>query len=254
MYTGNDKISAMLSHIFLYKMFIERYIDSFGIQFWYISTLFQFYLTYYIIMKLKEKCKNNKKFLFITCMISFLYSTLVSLLNLTQYRIASSFFLQYLWEFSLGIVIADKYLLNKNITIKHKSLFPIYTIVSIIIYGILALKGGWYKNYNDVFSLISFLGIAYALYKIKYIRKLCIYFSKISYEIYLLHYLIFKTIFLYDKYLPNYILCFISIIVTIIISILYKKVLKMKGRIISEKNNDSIWNKTRSNKNVSISK
>ena len=43
LYDGN-RLDAFLSHLLLFKMFIPQYEESFGVQFWYISTLFQFYL------------------------------------------------------------------------------------------------------------------------------------------------------------------------------------------------------------------
>ena len=46
MYTGSHRVFALFSHIFLFKMFAEQFVSSFGIQFWYISTLFQLYLIF----------------------------------------------------------------------------------------------------------------------------------------------------------------------------------------------------------------
>ena len=37
-------LRQLLSHVFLYKMFFEKYTISFGLQFWFISTVFQLYL------------------------------------------------------------------------------------------------------------------------------------------------------------------------------------------------------------------
>ncbi|MCR5146603.1 MAG: acyltransferase [Clostridia bacterium] len=253
MYNGGDKLNAFFSHVFLYKMFNENYVDSFGIQFWFVSTLFQFYFTYYLLMKIKDKIKNNKIFWGLSCLISFVYAITISVLHLSEYRIASSFFLQYLWELVLGIVLADRYLAGNKIDIKNKILIPIITAISFAIYCVLALKGGWFKNFNDPFALISYLGIAYMLYKIPFFKKVCVKVSNFSFEMFLLHYLIFKTVFLMD-FLPNYLLCIISLILTMILAILYKKIFKMKGRVNSEKSNVNFWNKTRSNKDVSISK
>ena len=248
---GSDKIEAMFSHIFLYKMFIEGFTDSFGIQFWYISTLFQFYIFFYLIIKLKNICNDNKKFLAISIIISLIYSTIISIMNLSSYRVISSFFLQYLWEFSLGIVWADKYINGKEFDVKNKNLIiGIITALAFIVYAILSLKGGWLKNFNDIFSLTAFLGISYFIGKIKFIYKIFVYMSKISYEMYLLHYLILKTIFtFFDAYIPNFLLCAIAFILIIIISIIYKGALN----IIYERNNKNeksyacFWNKTRSN-------
>ena len=41
MYTGDDKCAALLSHIFLFKMFIPQFEESFGTHVWFVSTIFQ---------------------------------------------------------------------------------------------------------------------------------------------------------------------------------------------------------------------
>ena len=46
-YLNAYRFRALLSHIFLYKMFSEKYICSFGLQFWFISTIFQLYLLFF---------------------------------------------------------------------------------------------------------------------------------------------------------------------------------------------------------------
>ena len=43
MYQESDRIVALLSHLFLFKMFMPQYEESFGGQFWFISTIIQFY-------------------------------------------------------------------------------------------------------------------------------------------------------------------------------------------------------------------
>lgn len=64
MYTEEHKAAALLSHIFLYKMFIPEYMESFGEQFWFVSTIFQLYLLFIPMCLWKEKLRNNKSFVF----------------------------------------------------------------------------------------------------------------------------------------------------------------------------------------------
>ena len=52
MYDGN-RLGAWFSHVFLYKMFVPVYEESFG-PFWFISTLFQFYFLFVPLVRLKE--------------------------------------------------------------------------------------------------------------------------------------------------------------------------------------------------------
>ena len=62
MYYGKDRGIAVLSHIFLFKMFMPQYEESFGTQFWYISTVIQFYLIFIPLCKIKDKFSSNKAF------------------------------------------------------------------------------------------------------------------------------------------------------------------------------------------------
>ena len=54
-YSGFNKTMALLSHIFLFKMFIPAYTATFGFQFWYISTIIQFYLFFTVLVMLFQK-------------------------------------------------------------------------------------------------------------------------------------------------------------------------------------------------------
>ena len=106
MYTGSHRVFALFSHIFLFKMFAEQFVSSFGIQFWYISTLFQLYLIFIPLCKIKENLENNKFFLLCFC-ISLIWWIFTVLTSYHEIRIWSSYFLQYLWEFDLGIHLAS---------------------------------------------------------------------------------------------------------------------------------------------------
>ncbi len=236
MYLENDRLSALLSHVFLYKMFIEKYINSFGIQFWFISTLFQFYFFYYLIMLIKSKM-NNIGFMILSCSISLIYATLICLFHLNTYRIFSSFFLQYIWEFSLGIVLASEYIKNKkNQVLSNKKIF-LYTILCFGIYSFLSLKGGFLKQFNDPFSLASILGIGYLLSNIKVIKHIFISLSTFSYELYLSHYLVFKTIMqLLNRNMPNFISSLSSLIIALLVAYLYSLILKKVRKKRYEKN------------------
>ena len=99
-YSGFNRPLALLSHIFLFKMFIPEYTATFGFQFWYISTIIQFYLFFTLLVMLYKKLEA-KRFLFFSCMISFCWAVLISVLGLTEIRVWNSLFLQYLWEFAL---------------------------------------------------------------------------------------------------------------------------------------------------------
>lgn len=193
MYDGN-RVSAFLSHVFLYKMFILKYEESFG-PFWYISTLFQFYFLFIPLIHLKEWINNKKKFIYYCIFISMLWWIITALLGIAEQRIWGSFFLQYLWEFALGMVIAEN-LYEKN-TIKIKTVYLALTVcLGIGIAGTLKIIGGVFVAFNDLFACFGYGALALLFYKSSLkILHTCIYnISKISYEIYLIHIFIFVSL------------------------------------------------------------
>ncbi len=225
MYEGNDRLIAFLSHIFLFKMFIPQYESSFGTQFWFVSTIIQFYFIFNILMKIWNKIGN--KILIATCFISILWASFTVFAGISNERIWSSFFLQYLWEFCLGICLADIYRNNKYTydQDKHLGRMGVITVVSLIIFIMMSFSGGFLKNFNDLFSVLSFGGVSLLLYRIEKLKKIFVKISYFSYELYLLHILIFETIFiLFSDVFSNIVLSALSIIVVCILSHMYNKI------------------------------
>ncbi len=226
MYTGNDRGMALLSHIFMYKMFVPQYESSFGPQFWYISTIFQFYFVFCGLVKLK-KHTGTKKFLFISCGVSLLWSIFTVLTGLCEERIWSSFFLQYLWEFSIGMCLADLYQ-------KEEAMFEKFSLrkvacvsaISFVLYMGMSLYGGTLKNFNDLFSVLAFGGLCLLVYEIKCIRCLFSRISKISFELFLIHMLVFAiSKRLLSRWMPNVIVCIIALIACMAGAYLYHKLM-----------------------------
>ncbi|MCD8291265.1 MAG: acyltransferase [Prevotella sp.] len=50
-----DKWGALLSHVFLFKMFVPKWESSFGGQMWFVSTIIQFYLAWPLVLRLFNK-------------------------------------------------------------------------------------------------------------------------------------------------------------------------------------------------------
>ena len=206
MYDRSDRILALLSHIFLFKMFVPEYEYSFGGQLWYMSTIIQFYLAFIPLCKMKTKIDSKKfkqpnagvnKFLVISFIISVFWWILVAVLGLENERIWNSFFLQYLWEFALGMCIADYLYHGSDIVIKSKLLVPV-SIISLLVTFLATTAGSIFRLFNDITSLIGYGGIALILFSIKYfepIQKLIAKISIFSYEWYLVHILISSCIF-----------------------------------------------------------
>ena len=190
MYKGEDQLLALSSHIFLFKMFIEKYDTSFGSQFWFISTIFQLYLIFIPLMKLVKKTSIKKVFVF-SIFISILWWCFLGFNNLSNIRIYSGFFLQYFWEFVLGVYIGYDLDNIKYYTANNIIILVIFLLCTLL-YGISGFIGGNLKMFNDVFSLLSFGSILILIYNLKNtsINKFFIRISSYSYEWYLVHILV----------------------------------------------------------------
>ncbi len=195
MYQGADRIKAVFSHVFLYKMFIPEYESSFGEQFWFVSTIIQFYLVFIIVCKIKEKL-SPRKMLFLAVGLSLFWWIFVALIGKADIRVWNSFFLQYFWEFVLGMLTAEYLYRGNEITIP-RGLLALTSIVGFLLFGIMAVRGGVFKLFNDIPALMGYLSLAVLFYTLcrDPIKKVVLWLSKISYEWYLVHILVFETVF-----------------------------------------------------------
>jgi len=222
-----NSLYSLGGHILLYKMFDESIIGSYGYPLWFISMIMQFYIVFFALIYFKE-IFSNIKFLFICFLISILWSGLVIMLGKENERIWNSFFLQYLWEFGLGIVFASVYKQNGfKLKFKVKSIYLlIIGIINCALYAILALScGSIGKMLNDFPALIGYSMIAIWVYKIEnsVINTFFLFTGKISYSIYLLHMLILLIGLYFFKTLPIGLSICISLIFTYLFAQIYHK-------------------------------
>lgn len=218
------KLPTVLSHIFLYKMFSPLYEDTLG-PFWFISTLFQFYFLFILIIKIKEYL-GTKKFLLYCAILSVFWWIFSAMTGISQERIWGSFFLQYLWEFALGICFAEGLIQKKNYSISRLSLLGI-AIIGISIAGIAKIIDGPLVVFNDVFAFCGYGAVAVGLYSLMcpIINKVILFINSISYELYLVHFLLYQSI---HMLVENDVLCgLLAIPLSIIISIYYSKFSKV---------------------------
>lgn len=143
------------SHLFLFKMFVEKYEYSMGGQMWFISTIIQFYLFWPLLVKAFKWLSNKQKYLplIVGLVISTMWATLVVILHKESLRIWNSFFLQYLWEFMLGMFLAQCYKKNPN-SLKTPKLWKLLflCILGLSISGITGIIGEFGK-YTMMFLL-----------------------------------------------------------------------------------------------------
>lgn len=184
---------AVLSHIFLYKMFFPEYESSFGGQMWFISTIIQFYIAWPLMVKLAKM----KRGILISLLISLGWATFVAILGNDDERVWNSFFLQYIWEFQLGMWLAQKYFKNpkQNVIPQWRHIVG-GIIIGMTLTGIMAWSSGVLKLYNDIPSLMGYLSVLLFIYKlnISAVNSFFSYTNRISYEWYLVHILAFGVV------------------------------------------------------------
>lgn len=213
---GGEKVPALLSHAFLYKMFFQTYETSFGVQFWFISTIIQFYLVFPILTKVKERLGNNKYMLF-SIVVSLVYALAVVVLGKEGFRTWSSFFLQYLWEFSLGMIFVDYYR-KSRFKQPNIMLLLILSITGLLITGITGYIGGVFKLFNDSTSLAGYGGLSLSIYLF---NSFFIWISKFSYEWYLVHILVFSCVqHMFKENIPSVAILIFAFCLSIVVAML----------------------------------
>jgi peptidoglycan/LPS O-acetylase OafA/YrhL len=224
-----NSLYALGGHVFLYKMFDESIVGSYGYSLWFISMILQFYFTFFIIIWLKSKLKN-RAFLLTGLLISISWAIIIILLNKQGERVWNSFFLQYFWEFSLGMVLAELMFKDEKLIEKSTNQLFLFTVgsISCVLCGLLALKAGDAgRLFNDLFALVGsgFLVIFLFNLKIKPINRFFLFVGKISTAVYLLHIPIILTISNLFSNLNSIYIVMISFIIVIPASFLYQKMI-----------------------------
>ncbi|MEI6947117.1 acyltransferase [Paraflavisolibacter sp. H34] len=192
----DDGLPEYISHLLLYKMFVPEYEGSLGWQLWFISTIIQFYLLFPLLLRLLNSGRY-KAILAVSLVISLGYGMALSYSPYAQERVFTGFFLQFLWEFMLGMVVARKRLLDKLI---HQPLY--YYILAAaggtLMTYLLAVRGGTIGvNLNDIFSFVAYSSIVVLLYrKGKALHKFIFWITGFSFSLYLMHMLVLDVLLL----------------------------------------------------------
>lgn len=237
-----------LSHLLLYKMFSTELDVSLCYPFWFISTIVQFYICWPLIVRLARVGGGNLRLtddglwikdsadaitwkgLLISGLISLAWATVVGLLGYEDMRPWGSCFLQYLWEFVLGMWFAEKYADPLSSPLRHAqdnaclggrpSVKGILenpnnlkwwwllagVVVGMGLTGVMGWIGGVLKLYNDIPSLMGYLGLLLIVYKasctfgwLSGIKKFFVWASGFGYELYLVHSLAYSIIIYFTK-------------------------------------------------------
>lgn len=192
-YYGDDKYRVLLSHVLLYKMFVPAYDETFGAQFWFISTIFQLYFVFIPMCKIKNKTQNSGLFFSVFLAISLLWWCICYFFGVGSIRVFNSFFLQYIWEFALGFVIAESIYKGKNIKLPIMGLF-VSAVLGLGLQFAMSLQNGNLKLFNDIPAFIGYISLALLLSKCSIIYEIARRVSFYSYELFLVHVLIYSSV------------------------------------------------------------
>ncbi|PWJ43269.1 acyltransferase family protein [Sediminitomix flava] len=230
-----NSLYSLGGHIFLYKMFDESIMVSYGYQLWFMSMILQFYLSFHLLIWLKSKLKNSL-FLITSSVISLSWAGFVLLIGKGDERIWSSFFLQYFWEFALGIVIAEKVYKKERLigeNFRH-SFFLITGLICSAIYAYLALVAGDFgKLFNDFFALTAYASLAIYIYNLnlKAINSFFLFIGEISLSVYLLHILLLLSISVMADHLGATYIVIFTLLTIAPISMIYQRMINTFFRI-----------------------
>ena len=188
-------LRQLLSHVFLYKMFFEKYTISFGLQFWFISTIFQLYLLFYPLCIFRKK-SSRRNLVLLGLALSIGWWILMEITGLGEKRIWGSFCLQYLWEFTLGMATAE-YLYNCSEVHISVRFLCIAAIVGLALQALMAMIGGWAAAFNDIPALFGYGSAALLLwfYGKRVIYQFFLWIDGISYEWFLVHTTVFARFY-----------------------------------------------------------
>ncbi len=185
------------SHVFLYKMFYDHLIGTYGYQLWFISTIIQFYLVFALIVKLRQWIPGNI-FLLVGLLISYGWAIVFLLLHKEDLRSWNSFFLMFIWEFMLGMYCAEIYLKKGYEFWKIRKSFLIGIAISgLIVYSGMAILGGRFgKAFNDVPALFGYTALCIFIYslQIKWINRFILFTANLSFSIFLIHFLVLNGV------------------------------------------------------------
>ena len=177
----------LLSHVFLYKMFFEKYIISFGMQFWFISTILQLYLLFLPLCHFRRRF-SMRATVILGVGLSVIWWIAMEVTGLGVKRIWGSFCLQYLWEFVLGMAAAEALFTRRELKIPLPVLWAT-AVIGLVLQALTAVRGGWAAAFNDVPALFGYGSAALLLwhYGKRILRPVFLWVDGISYEWFLVH-------------------------------------------------------------------
>lgn len=186
---------AFWGHALLYKMFDQYIMSSYGYQFWFISTLFQFYLLFPLLFSIFER-SSTKGWLTLVFLLSGAWIALTLYLGEAENRVFNGAFFTYLWEFGLGMLLAKKTLEKQQLPNPSNKQLWLSAGLGLLLYAAIGFSGNanW-RATNDVFALTGYTALAWLIYRLggSQIRRLFLRLNAWGYPLFLLHMLLLEA-------------------------------------------------------------
>lgn len=196
-YEHNDRLGALLSHVFLYKMFIPSKTQSFG-PFWFMSAIFLYYFLFYALVRMKKAAGSSRRFLLFWIFVSLIYcaaGSLIPALHTEYYFVYSTLPLMHGWIFALGMNTAEALFREGNVALSGRWLAA-FTVISIPVYVFTELKTAYMKEIPQTLMILGLFTLLWAASaNRKTFRSLVDRFASFSFEWYLLHMLVLQGMF-----------------------------------------------------------
>ena len=205
-----DRWAAWCAGVLGYQMFWPEYIESFGGHFWFISAILQFYLVFPALQWLFQKTGNSLRFVGICLALSVVWWVIVFALGRGSIRTWNSFFLQFLWEFGVGMALA--YEMKRGTTFEAfaaKYWLPhtwwkwiLGGLVCAAIMLVLVLKTGRFGPvFNDIPALMGYgmLCVGVYFFSIQYwpvVSRWLAWLGEVSFSVYLVHIMVLELFLL----------------------------------------------------------
>ena len=203
---------------------------------WFISVIFQFYFVFIFMAKGLRKI-GPKNFFILSFAVSLSWWVIVVLAGKSDERVWNSFFLQYLWEFSLGMTLADCFTNKDRFFIPTKRALVIAAAAGIAFLGVTGVVVGAMRTINDVPSLIGYGALAILIYSLN-IGSVNYFIERVgafSYEWYLVHILAFQIVtVLFRSDVPYMLLPVIKFCFSVIFAIICHKIISLTRKVIND--------------------
>ncbi|NLE04423.1 MAG: acyltransferase [Crenarchaeota archaeon] len=243
---GQKTISfyELAGHFFLFKMFDSRIYFSVAFEFWFISTIIQFYILFPLLKRLY--LRFGIYFVIFSFVLSLIYMLSLSYYPQMHNPVLQQLFIRYLWEFVAGFYLMDIF---KRKGMEFWRVKPIYLLLILFVSSAIIVAGKIYENsllvgIDDFFNCFAFVSFTILVYIFLSGMKSSFLFVSIgsySFYLYLIHGI---TLSVTRKSLCsivpfNIYTAFCLLIFTLVIAYWFKTIV---SPLLNLKKNDAIFN------------